>query len=86
MLNQRKSCLPSSILTFRSRVTKKQNGHQNVSFFSQNAATNIGIMSYINIVLYTHVHKLTSCHCKYDIKYEVTSTVIYKFEQYVTPH
>ena len=36
----------------------------------QNSATYIGLMNYINTLMYTNLHKLTSCHRMYDIKYQ----------------
>ena len=64
-----KSCLPSWILTFRSRVTKNKMATKN-DFFSQNSATYIRILSNITTVMYTNLYKLTSCHRMYGIKYQ----------------
>ena len=41
-----------------------------IEVFFQNSAAYIGIMSYINTVMCTNLHKLTSCHRMYDIKYQ----------------
>ena len=65
-----KSCLPSWILTFRSRVTKTKMATKIEVFLLQNSATYIGIMSNITTVMCTNIHKLTSCHNMYDIKYQ----------------